>query len=390
MNNKIENILNRKIIQGNCGWSDESLFSCHRVFPLDIKDSKGKLRFLSNQTHFGCIEIDSTSYAIPSLQSVQSWIDATPSSQSGFKLHFKLFSLLCNNSISIQHLPLDVRKEISNNLSKVTMEILSKSTKDLLWKRFNDAIEPAFLAEKLGYVIVQFFQNFLPCQQSFDYLNYCVNCIDHRYKLAIDFRNRDWINDCNYEKTIKLLKSLRPEGVVLVASDDLMNEMNPFNENLQSNKTKLSIRLTSLCASHGAYIRIHRRQGNHRFLSHIEIQEWIDRIRIMLDERVDTSHFSLQGPVYVLWATDWEDQPLINAKSLYELTSLQDPHMIINWIEHVSKFTSQPKIQFFFSKNNKLSHDDVLISPSKKKKINKTSDMNLLNYFSKQTIQKEI
>jgi hypothetical protein len=32
--------------------------------------------------------------------------------------------------------------------------------------------------------------------------------------------------------------------------------------------------------------------------------------------RIDTLRPQLQGPVYFLWGTDWEDAPVVNAKRL--------------------------------------------------------------------------
>lgn len=70
--------------------------------------------------------------------------------------------------------------------------------------------------------------------------------------------------------------------------------------------------LTSQCCRDYLYIRIHRREGTKRVLSDAEITVWAKRIQ----ETVAKEHFS--GRIFVLWGTDHENQPIINANKLFE------------------------------------------------------------------------
>lgn len=112
--------------------------------------------------------------------------------------------------------------------------------------------------------------------------------------------------------------------------------------------------LTSYPCSSAAYIRIHRREGHARVLSSRQITAWADRITCLMSEKLRYSDhlgssqagldgidhteplssdgalqvqalemdnigaLQLQGPCYVLWGTDYEDQPLINMALLEE------------------------------------------------------------------------
>jgi hypothetical protein len=146
--------------------------------------------------------------------------------------------------------------------------------------------------------------------------------------MACDFRNRSWIDEPHRLDTIRLLRSLRHEGVTLVASDDLEHELNHTvintNTTLQNDYHKIApLLLTALPSPQCLYIRIHRRQGNSRILKENELENWIKKLNsIVNDAKINTipnrtePHFF--GPIYVLWGTDHENQGIINAQNLFE------------------------------------------------------------------------
>lgn len=345
----IESMKCRRVIQGNCGWSDQSLLSCHRFFPPRTNTSADKLNYISKYGLHGCIEIDSTTYNIPSPQSVSSWVKATP---TGFTFHIKAFGLLCSSSIDKNKLPNDIRQLYSPDSEKkswITLDNLGDEGKRAIWSRFNAVVDVLYEANKLGYVLFQFHTNFVPSKQSFDYLYQCSSNLKSCYPMAFDFRNRQWVDDEHLDETIALLRSLRPEGVVLVASDDLVSEMHlkDVSTAVCDDRQRLPIVLTSKSCSKAAYIRIHRRVGTHRVLDHQEIQEWSHRVDKLLDEKNDNNASSLQGPIYVLWATDHEDQPIINARNLK--TYLKE-NKIFNCQDafKLSKASTTSSIQRFF------------------------------------------
>ncbi|MCO5579425.1 hypothetical protein L7F22_033280 [Adiantum nelumboides] len=65
----------------------------------------------------------------------------------------------------------------------------------------------------------------------------------------------------------------------------------------------------ALTNSQFMYVRVHRREGSQRLLSETELLCWATRLLAELPKE-------LKGPIYFMWGTDWEDQPIINAKSL--------------------------------------------------------------------------
>ena len=205
----------RKVVQGNCGWSDQSLSSCGKYFSSKSLSSVDKLKYLSKT--FGCIEVDSSTYAIPSISSVQKWIDCTP---SDFIFHFKAFGLLCSG-INAAHLPTEIKELSGKSSGWITLDLLGSDISHEIWKMFNDSVSYAYKMKKLGFVLFQFFENFIPCQKSYQHLAYCARELSPEYRICFDFKNRLWLDSIHLDETVAFLKTLRSEGIVLAASDDL-------------------------------------------------------------------------------------------------------------------------------------------------------------------------
>jgi uncharacterized protein YecE (DUF72 family) len=348
----------REVIHGLCGWSDPSLAQCRRVFPPKTSSSIDKLRYLSRSTEIGCIEVNSTTYAIPHEKSVQEWIDATP---AGFTFHFKAFGALCGSDVDLKQIPLPIRQKYElQGVGRFRRNEHPEAFSDL-WILFNDSLEPAVRSRKIGVVIFQFHTNFAPTDTSREFVEECANSLRGDVKMAVEFRDRNWIGWCNSQETespyqnpaminetIAWLRSLRNgNGVALIASDEIFAETfsNGLPQSLRPllpeisdtrslpipnsvNTPRLPIFLSSSPSSQFLYIRIHRREGSERLLSLDELTTWISRIESVMQITEESPHppddcRGLNGPCYVLWGTDFEDQPLLNIKHFNELLPIQ-------------------------------------------------------------------
>ena len=298
------------IVQGLCGWSDTSIVQCKRFYPPRCTSSIDKLSYLSRSKVFGCVEIDSSTYAIPSPETVEKWVAATPKS---FTFHMKSFGLLCNGRVDWKNLPSEVRDccpSSSSSSSSVSLKMLGELGRQRLWQLFNASIEPIHRAGKLGCILFQFHLGFHPNQESYDHISYCREMLSAQYRMAIEFRERSWTNDQNITATVEFLSTLQ-RSCALVASDDLRSEMYPNTSSLGSSSRgsgsrgndHLPIVLTARCNPSFAYVRIHRRAGSQRILSDEEIAAWIQRINQVKQERQNDGQPALTGPVYVLWGT---------------------------------------------------------------------------------------
>eukprot|EP01036_Dinobryon_divergens_P022790 gene22790-31086_t len=309
------------VIQGTCGWSDQTLLDCKRFYPFNVKSSVEKLRYYSRCGNFGCVEVDSSTYNIPTSSTVSKWVDSTP---NGFKFHFKAFGFLVNGGGKASTLPNEIRSKYSlnshgNKDKYLSIDSIGDAAASAIWKYFHDSLQPAQLAGKLGVVVFQFQLNILPCESSRRYIEYCAKNLDSSIHMGIEFRNRKWFDGLELNRTRHWLSTLRSENnVALICCDDLEHELYQKDSEqcgLPPGKSlvHLPIYFSHSRGSKFMYVRVHRRFGNNRVLSESEIQAWATRI-LSLDEREEVSYD--RCPIYFLWGTDHEDQPIINAKNL--------------------------------------------------------------------------
>jgi uncharacterized protein YecE (DUF72 family) len=90
----------REVLMGTCGWTDDTLIRCGRFYPASTKTAVDRLRHYSRS--FPCVEIDTSTYAIPRQDQVREWLAAVP---KGFLFHIKAFGLFPSRSITPGALP---------------------------------------------------------------------------------------------------------------------------------------------------------------------------------------------------------------------------------------------------------------------------------------------
>lgn len=308
-----------KVLMGTCGWSDHTLLKCGRFYPASVRSAEDRLRHYS--THFPCVEVDTSTYAIPSKVSVRRWLQAVP---SGFIFHFKAFGLFCSKSCPITAIPGEIRTKLSfaGSDDYVKLSSLSTDIQDEIWSSFNSTLEPVFTAGSLGVVLFQFHLSFKPSLENRTHVLWCRRQLDPRFEMAVEFRNRDWFVGEQFQATCEWLKA---NNMALVAADELAHETFqkdreqtglPYGQSREVLPVAWAVTKPSF-----HYIRVHRREGCKRMLSDSELQTWVARLQSKLPE-------TLQGPVYFMWGTDWEDQPILNAQNLKQFLP---ESMIFNW-----------------------------------------------------------
>lgn len=95
------------VLQGTCGWSDESILRSRRFYPSSVRTSEDRLFHYAR--HFPCVEVDSSTYAIPSPKTCASWASQTP---RGFVFHVKAYGPFCSRSCVVGALPRAVRERV--------------------------------------------------------------------------------------------------------------------------------------------------------------------------------------------------------------------------------------------------------------------------------------
>ena len=305
------------VVHGTCGWTDESL-ARSSFFPPAAKTSLERLRHYASR--MPCVEVDTSTYAIPSAESTARWASVVP---DGFVFHVKLFGLFCGVGVPLNALPRTVREMpcmaaivTRGNAARVGVDDLPGAAVDALWARFHEALQPLRDAGKLGAVVVQFQNSFWPGSANRRIVEGVRRRLDGALQIALELRCRGWFAEAELPGTLAWMRSLGRTS--LVAADDLKHEtLQP--DRAQTGPPAGSEVERLLIALHVTdarcmYVRVHRRQGEHRMLSTAELGEWVERLRpdSLLAQ-------GLRGPVWFLWGNAHSDQPIRSANTLAAL-----------------------------------------------------------------------
>ena len=295
--------LRGRLVHGTCGWAAKS-----QILSFYTKDeaSTGERRLPRYAERFGCVEVDSTTYAIPQREIVQKWVDATP---EGFSFIVKAFGAFCASSVDARNLPRDVREMCGTPSGRVRYASMQPRAKDALWERFNVALAPIIDAGKLGCVVFQFHLSQPPSESLRAHVLDCQARLSGA-RVAVEFRNRDWITGSIGDETVCWAKE---NDLLLVAADELEHET--FQRDREQSglppgaiRRRMFTRLERT-VDWGSLIRVHRRYGTkERVLDDGEIGFWVEQLA-----RFDAPQ---NGPVWVAWGTEWLDAPLTNANAL--------------------------------------------------------------------------
>jgi len=161
---------------GCSGWS-YSAWEGH-FYPKG-RESKKYLKYYSKVFDF--VEIDSSFYQMPDPFSIRRWSSDVP---ENFKFAVKFPRVITHNKRLI-----DIEKTVSRFYSiMLPLEPMSLS--------FLIQLPPSFGAKEDGAVNEDDFEN----------LRSFISKLDHKYRYAIEFRNKSWFNDRDADNTYELLK----------------------------------------------------------------------------------------------------------------------------------------------------------------------------------------
>jgi uncharacterized protein YecE (DUF72 family) len=152
---------------------------------------------------FEMVEVNSTFYSVPDLRMVERWCAATP---DRFTFDVKLHQLFSFHSTAAKLLPPDLqRRAETNGKGKVTpTPDLQKALLDL----FLRSVSVLHSAGKLGVLLLQLSPAFSPRMHKLEELEDLIDML-RDYRLAIEFRNRNWVIGDQLEWTIDFLKDRR-------------------------------------------------------------------------------------------------------------------------------------------------------------------------------------
>jgi uncharacterized protein YecE (DUF72 family) len=171
-----------KILVGTASWSDPGFVE--RWYPKKMPAGE-RLQWYAQ--HFDMVEVNSTFYSVPEPRMVERWCAATP---DDFTFDVKLHQLFSFHSTSAKFLPPDLQRRAETDARGRV-----KSTPDLqeaLLKIFLRATAIFRDSGKLGVFLLQLSPAFSPRKHELGELEPLADSL-RNYKLAIEFRNRNWV-----------------------------------------------------------------------------------------------------------------------------------------------------------------------------------------------------
>jgi uncharacterized protein YecE (DUF72 family) len=295
---------------GICGWTEPTLVKEGTFYPPEAKTPEERLRFYAER--FRIVEVDSTYYSPPSERNAVLWIERTPPE---FTFNIKAYSLLTNHPTRPDRMPKDLREQLPSELAdkrNVYRDKLPAEIVDEVWKRFADALMPLHSAGKLGAILFQFPQWFVISRANKEYIVECAKRLD-AFRIAVEFRNKTWMEDRNQDETLSFLEEHRlpyvcvdmPQGldqsippVAAATADDL--SMVRFHTRDTKQFTKKGV----TAAERFAYLYEEK-----------ELEEWVPKIEQLAKETRET---------HVLMNNCYRDYAVRNAGQLTSLLDLDE------------------------------------------------------------------
>jgi uncharacterized protein YecE (DUF72 family) len=194
-----------KILVGTASWSDPGFVE--RWYPKKMPAGE---RLAWYAQHFEMVEVNSTFYSVPEPRMVERWCRSTP---DGFIFDVKLHQLLSRHSTNRKLLPPALQKSVESD-AKGKVKLTPKIEKAMI-EEFRRAIEILRDHGKVGALLLQLSPGFSPRKHELGELDDLLGAFAD-YQVAIELRNRNWVEGENLEATLKFL---RAHSATLVSVD---------------------------------------------------------------------------------------------------------------------------------------------------------------------------
>jgi uncharacterized protein YecE (DUF72 family) len=183
-----------QILIGTASWSDPGFVE--RWYPKKMAAGE---RLAWYGQHFAMVEVNSTFYSVPESRLVERWRANTPKS---FIFDVKLHQLLSRHSSEAKLLPPELRRQVETD-AKGKVKLTPKLERALI-AIFLRSMSILHDARKLGVLLLQLSPAFSPRKHRLEELETLIDIL-RSYRLAIEFRNRDWVVGPQLASTIDFL-----------------------------------------------------------------------------------------------------------------------------------------------------------------------------------------
>jgi uncharacterized protein YecE (DUF72 family) len=212
---------------GTAGWTDPTLVAPGVFYPPDVTTPEARLRFYAEV--FSTVEVDSTYYGLPSRRNAELWVHRTP---PGFVFDVKAHALMTGHPSEPRRLPRVLHEALPAAVAakpRVYPRDLPTEVRDEIWRLFADALMPLHESGRLGAILLQFPQWFLPNRENADAL---IEARDRLAPLAcaIELRNHRWFKPRVAERTFEWLSHARLPYVIVDEPQGFENSVPPLVE----------------------------------------------------------------------------------------------------------------------------------------------------------------
>jgi uncharacterized protein YecE (DUF72 family) len=199
---------------GTCSWTDPTLIESG-WYPADVaKKPEERLRYYAER--FPLVENDASYYAIPDPRQAKLWVERTP---EDFKMNFKAFGTITTHPTDPKRLPKELREALPKEAlekRRLYPKDFPKDVLDEIHARFWVGLEPLRKSGKLGAVLLQYPEWFPIGSKSKGEILRARELLPDD-TLAVEFRNRTWMEERNQTETLAFL---RENGLTYVSVDE--------------------------------------------------------------------------------------------------------------------------------------------------------------------------
>ena len=232
--------MKKEVLVGTASWSDPGFVA--DWYPKALPASQ-RLPWYAERLNL--VELNSSFYGIPREAQVESWCQQTP---DGFIFDVKLHKLLSRHSSKPELLPPDLRKLATVEKGRVK---LTAALEKAMAQHIIETTAPLRESGKFGAFLLQLSPAIRPKTNQLDELDDLFP-IFHKYPIAVELRNRDWMVEPQVDKTVEFFRKRKIALVSVDAPKDEHFTIMPC-EDVVTNPTLAYMRLHGRNAS--GYIR---------------------------------------------------------------------------------------------------------------------------------------
>jgi uncharacterized protein YecE (DUF72 family) len=288
---------------GTASWTDKTLLDSG-WYPPEANSPEERLKFYASR--FDVVEVDSTYYGLPSERNAVLWVERTP---QDFTFDVKAFSLMTGHPVHVRGLPKDARELLPEDAgSRVPVKEVPSEVADRVWEMFRQALMPLHSAGKLGLVMFQYPQWFMPGRRSREEILAARERLPD-YQIGVEFRQGTWFKD--QEATRKTLDFLRSEEIPYVAVDmpqGFGTSVPPVAE-VTSDRFAV-VRFHGRRAETWTKKNVHPTERFRYDYSDRELQEWVPRVQALIEGAKET---------HALFNNCYRDNAVRNARTFGDM-----------------------------------------------------------------------